>query len=210
MRPGIPIIFLVLANLLPLAGVLFLEWSVFLVMMLFWLENIIVGLLNIPRILFATGDEDVRKQKFSGRLFAAVFFTVHYGIFTTVHGMFVFSLFGEDQYGELTIQLVWQIIQSQQLYWAVAALFFSHLLSLVMNYFLGGEYQQARVKDMMKQPYDRIVLLHLGILSGGIVIDMLALPIAGLLALLVLKIIFDVRAHVKEHQALADEAVLTN
>lgn len=210
MRPGIPIIFLVLANLLPLVGVLFLGWSVFLVMMLFWLENIIVGLLNIPRILFAMGDEDVRKQKFSGRLFTAVFFTVHYGIFTTVHGVFVFSLFGEDQYGELTIQLVWQIIQSQQLYWAVAALFFSHLLSLVMNYFLGGEYQQARVKDMMKQPYDRIVLLHLGILSGGIVIDMLALPIAGLLALLVLKIIFDVRAHVKEHQALADEAVLTN
>ena len=118
--------------------------------LLFWLENVIVGVLNIPRILFATGDESA-SGAFFHRLFTAVFFTVHYGLFTFVHGVFVFSMFGGEQYEEPSPQLVWQLIQQFQLYWAVAALFFSHLVSLVMNYFLAGEYRTAEVKHMMKK-----------------------------------------------------------
>ena len=209
MRPGLPVIFLVLANLLPLAGVFLLGWSVFPIMLVFWLENIIVGLLNIPRILFAMGPAEGQEKAFGRRLFSAVFFVIHYGLFTAVHGAFVFSLFGEDQYDDPTPQLVWQIIQAQQLYWAIGALFISHLISLVMNYFLAGEYRSAKVNAMMKQPYNRIVVLHLGIIFGGIVIDILMVPLAGLLVLLTLKIIFDVRAHLKEHNALASDAVLS-
>lgn len=46
---------LVLANLIPLIGVLFFDWSLLTILVLFWIENGIVGFWNIPRILLARG-----------------------------------------------------------------------------------------------------------------------------------------------------------
>jgi hypothetical protein len=204
------IILLVLANMLPVVGVLWWGWSVFSVMLLYWLENIIVGLLNIPRILFASGGEDNSAQPMVKRLFTAVFFSVHYGLFTFVHGAFVFSMFAEGQYEEPTPALVWQLVSEQHLYWAVLALSVSHLASLVLNYLLAGEYRQVTVKEMMRKPYGRIVVLHLGIIFGGILLDILSAPLVGLIVLLLIKTIFDVRSHIMEHRSLEPEAPLVD
>jgi hypothetical protein len=46
---------LVIANAIPLIGVLFFGWSLLTILVLFWIENGIVGLWNIPRILLARG-----------------------------------------------------------------------------------------------------------------------------------------------------------
>lgn len=194
------IIFLVIANLLPIVGVIWWQWSVFAVMLLFWLENIIVGLLNMPRILFASGDTGNKYTRTGARIFTSVFFVVHYGLFTFVHGTFVFSMFGQDVGDDITPQLVWQVVHEYQLYWAVLALFVSHAVSLVMNYFVSGEYKTATVKKMMNKPYSRIVVLHIGIIAGGFLIQSLQQPLLGLIALIIVKIIVDIRAHRKEHR----------
>jgi hypothetical protein len=47
------LITLVLANLWPLAGVVFFRWTVFPVLVLFWLENPIVGSCNAGRMWLA-------------------------------------------------------------------------------------------------------------------------------------------------------------
>ncbi len=49
------VVVLVLANLVPVIGVLFLGWDVATILVLYWIENGIVGLLNIPKILLARG-----------------------------------------------------------------------------------------------------------------------------------------------------------
>ena len=46
---------LVVANAIPLIGVLFFGWSLLTILVLFWIENGIVGFWNIPRILLARG-----------------------------------------------------------------------------------------------------------------------------------------------------------
>src|SRR4029079_18966312 len=46
---------LVIANAIPLIGVLFFGWSLLTILVLFWVENGIVGLWNVPRILMARG-----------------------------------------------------------------------------------------------------------------------------------------------------------
>ena len=46
---------LVAANAVPLAGVLFFGWSLWTILVLYWIENGIVGLWNIPKILLAQG-----------------------------------------------------------------------------------------------------------------------------------------------------------
>jgi len=44
---------LLLANAIPLIGVLFFGWSLLTILVLFWIENGIVGFWNVPRILLA-------------------------------------------------------------------------------------------------------------------------------------------------------------
>ena len=61
-------------------------------MALFWFENVVIGGLNVMRMLVSgvrMGGAGV-----FGALFTGAFFTVHYGLFTLVHGMFVVMLFG--------------------------------------------------------------------------------------------------------------------
>src|SRR5205823_14331145 len=82
---------LVAANLVPLAGVLFFGWSVFATLLLFWVENVIVGGFNVLRILWAQPDNPLMWVAKAGMI---PFFIVHYGLFTTVHGAFVLTLFG--------------------------------------------------------------------------------------------------------------------
>jgi len=82
---------LVAANLVPLAGVLFFGWSVFATLLLFWVENVIVGGFNVLRMLWAQPDNPLIWVAKAGMI---PFFIVHYGMFTTVHGAFVLTLFG--------------------------------------------------------------------------------------------------------------------
>jgi hypothetical protein len=49
------VIALVLANLFPLAGVFLFHWEVFPLLFLFWLENVVIGILNVAKMLFACG-----------------------------------------------------------------------------------------------------------------------------------------------------------
>jgi Family of unknown function (DUF6498) len=48
-------IVLVVANVIPLVGVVFFGWSLLTILVLYWVENGIVGLLNVPKILFSQG-----------------------------------------------------------------------------------------------------------------------------------------------------------
>ncbi|MFC4549214.1 MULTISPECIES: DUF6498-containing protein [Halorussus] len=48
---------LVVANFVPLVGVLWWGWSVFEVLVLYWVESGVVGAYNVPKILLAAGDD---------------------------------------------------------------------------------------------------------------------------------------------------------
>lgn len=49
------VIALMVANLVPLAGVFLFHWEVFPLLFLFWLENIVIGILNVAKMLLACG-----------------------------------------------------------------------------------------------------------------------------------------------------------
>jgi hypothetical protein len=54
----------------------------------------------------------------------------------------------------------------------------------------------------MGKPYARVAILHLVIILGGFLLMALKSPLVGLLLLIVLKIIFDLRNHIREHAKL--------
>ncbi|MGE5760082.1 MAG: DUF6498-containing protein, partial [Gemmatimonadota bacterium] len=82
---------LLAANVAPLIGVLAHHWTVFAVVLLYWCENVVVGVFNVLRMLVAQPQVALAQ---AGKVLLIPFFCVHYGTFTFVHGVFVFGLFG--------------------------------------------------------------------------------------------------------------------
>ena len=91
---------LIVANAIPLFGVLFLGWNVWMILIVYWLENGVVGVFNVLKILRAEGailpssgwTMNGRPMGAVGRRAIAGFFLMHYGIFWLVHGLFVLTL----------------------------------------------------------------------------------------------------------------------
>jgi hypothetical protein len=100
---------LVAANLIPLLGVAFFGWSLWTILVLYWVENGIVGFWSVPKILLAEGSVISGIQGLGALATAAsagvglgmprvargaiaTFFLVHYGVFWLGHGLFVFLL----------------------------------------------------------------------------------------------------------------------
>lgn len=171
--------------MVPLLGVIFLEWTVSSVLILYWVETLIIGLLNVVKILTSKGF-------ILGRLFTVVFFTFHFGMFCMGHGAFIVEIF--DGGLEMT-----SLLLGGPLAIAGASFLVSHSVSLIFNYFGKFEAERLPANEQMFQPYGRIVLMHIVILAGGVLTQMLGTPLAALLLLIAIKTGIDLIAHTKEH-----------
>src|SRR5436309_8211653 len=68
---------LIVANLVPLAGVLFLGWTLFATLLLFWLENVTVGVFSVLQLLAARPREPLA---WGAKVLMVPFFMFHYGM----------------------------------------------------------------------------------------------------------------------------------
>ena len=192
---------LLLSNALPLVGVLFLGWTVFPLLLLYWLENVVVGAYNVAKLVLA---QPTQPAYWLGKAFLIPFFLVHFGGFTYVHGVLVVAFFGPKggQPFDL-LATVPAVIRANQLGWALLGLVISHGLSFYWNYLKNGEFQRASLNALMAQPYGRVVILHLTVLFGGWVVMLLGSPLFALVVLVALKTAADWRAHRAERRKFA-------
>jgi hypothetical protein len=210
-RDRIALAFLVAVNLIPIAGVLWLDWDLASIIILYWLENLVIGFYTILKMLHLQG---------LGALFPAAFFCLHYGAFCGVHGIFVLTLTGGDGLGgqlfpsgedswpahlvfiQMLVRAVQHILDTAApgVLLAWLGLFLSHGLSLLLNYFQGGEYRTSEVKSLMSAPYKRIAVLHVAIIAGAWGINALGSPLVLLVALVIVKIVLDIQLHRKAHR----------
>lgn len=200
---GLSAVILVAANLIPLFGALIWGWSVFDIVVLYWVENVIVGFINAIRLMFITNREG-GVAAFLEKGFTTGFFLVHYGIFTLVHGIFVFSLLGGGFPGNG--QKEDPGILFDKLGWAVLALIGSHLLSFFVNFLGRKEYEKRTLKEQMFAPYPRMIALHIAIVFGAFAIQALGQPIVLLAILVIGKTLVDWKLHLKSHRELEEAA----
>jgi hypothetical protein len=201
---------LVLVNLLPLAGVLLLDWDVAALMVLYWSENLVLGFYTLLKMLVVSP---------LGALGMGTFFAIHYGGFCAVHGLFIASILLDEGidpmpdepwplflvFPQLLVNVVRQVLEYAPPEWlfAFAALYVSHGVSFVVNFLFGRERDELSLKQLMSAPYGRIVLLHIAILLGGFAVMSLGQPVAMLAVLVLLKLGLDAGLHLREHRALA-------
>lgn len=202
---------LVAANLVPLFGVAFLGWGVVALLALFWIENLVIGVLNVLRMICAdrratlTHLEPREAAVWANKAFLVPFFCLHYGMFIWVHGAFVFSIFGGGKYDVEVFGLPETAARAMAdfgLWLPAAVLAASHLFSFCWNYLYRGELRHARLPELMLRPYVRVLLLHITLLAGGLAAMRLGSPLWALVVLLGLKMALDWMAHVKEHSGL--------
>jgi len=209
---------LVVANLVPLAGVIFWGWNLWTILALYWAENGIVGLWNIAKILRAEGPVPASAPaaaRLVSRAGVAMFFVVHYGIFWVVHGIFVIAALPaldaigqsgltpptlEDPgvvdpwLGERGIRARLDLVAFGAIWLAI-----SHGISYWTVYLGRGEYRHVSPQQQAQAPYGRLVVLHVTIIFGAFVSVLLGVPFGAMLVLVGLKLVLDLRFHLREH-----------
>ncbi|MFX3657707.1 MAG: DUF6498-containing protein [bacterium] len=182
---------LIIANLVPIAGALFLGWRLGDVMVLYWAESAVIGLFNVC------------KMAVIGRwlaLPAGAFFIGHFGAFMAVHFLFLYGLFidGPQTTSDPDLATVARLFGA--LWPALAALFLSHAYSFFANFLGRREYVGRTLQQQMGEPYARIVLMHLTLIFGGMLVMVIGEPAPVLIGVIALKTIVDLRAHRRLHR----------
>ena len=211
---------LVVANLLPLVGVFFFGWDARLILFIYWGENLVVGLLNVLKMVCIRGGVGENSTK----LFMIPFFMVHFGGFCAVHGVFLVVLTSEfgsggvpgEQGGVMSslfpdssfwigplmfIGLLFNLVSYiwsnyfQQIWLPILSLLFSHGYSFYENFIVPKKYLDRSLAAQMFAPYGRIVVMHVAILTAGMLVVVLGSPTPLIVVLVGMKIVIDVVAH---------------
>ncbi len=215
---------LIAVNLGLIAGVIAWDWSVFDIIFLYWVENLVIGAINVLKMATANpGNEsltllvDVMKGRASAaqtreirekianspmasmggaiKLFLIPFFIIHYGMFCYGHGIFIFSMFRDSSSGEIANG--WDLLTGNMLF-AVSLLAASHLFSFFRNFIAAGEYKHTHPATLMMRPYGRIIALHITIIFGGFLTMAFGSPMGLLVILMLLKTSVDLAMHQSE------------
>lgn len=160
---------IVISNLIPVFGVAVLGWDAAPILMLYWAENIVVGLLTLPRILAARGGRTGGPgQPPSNPLAVGCFFVVHYGIFCIGHLVFALALAGDFIEVDGRGGDIWsRTFGDPSFSWAVLAIAGIHIVMQIRDWWMVRAWRDASPTLEMFRPYGRIFVLHLTVLMGA-------------------------------------------
>ncbi len=217
-------VLLVAANLLPIYGVLALHWSLFPVLLLFWLETVVVGAMSFLKILFAY------PTSFSiwvAKIFFfpfSVLLLIPYVTLVAGLGMIVVVVFGSEIFKHgaasalssadganwhLTLEEAIRLFRGELdagILLSVAGLAASHLFSFILYYLVKGECNRASLGQLVIQPIARVWLSSMALTVGMFGVQRLDAPLWLLAPLLGVKAAIDLDAHLREHRQTAEAA----
>jgi len=213
----ISLIFILGANSIPVTGVIFLNWNPYMILFIYWGESLIIGLFNLLKMIISGSVENGRfsSSGFKDSSGLCIFFTIHYGLFMLVHGIFIFvfmllSLSMEiernggafDPFSAVNFLLpgsmtVIDFLESE--FSAVIALFLSHLISFYLYFIKSGEYNHTNAETYMMHPYKRIIIMQMTIIFGAFALFVSGFKSAVFIIVWIgVKILFDLKIHVSE------------
>lgn len=196
------------ANLIPLIGALFFGWNAILILALFWIENLVIGLINVIKILAVAAHKKQAKT-----LFLCAFFIFHYGAFCSVHGALLWEVLGLEKLDKsLYFNFEWMGITEifsdgvvvfiafiekfkSEILLGITALTVSHFVNFIENFILRGEIFDTQAKDLMAKPYVQIFILHAGLILGAAAVEEFGSPIWLLTIIISFKMAVEIIMH---------------
>lgn len=217
---------MIAANLVAIAGAVFFQWDAFHIMFLFWCESVMIGIFNIGKMLlsgWSPRDGNINHFFAFISLFLSAFFLVHFNGFNAGHFVFLlaFANMSQQSDGSLDLSVIEQWTGIQFLTGPVSlisgantavilSILISHLISFAIHDIKNKEPVHLTPMDYMFKPYKRIIVMHITILAGAFVyILMLSVlgasaGVAFLAVFIILKLVMDLREHMKSHTKIQD------
>jgi uncharacterized membrane protein YgcG len=188
---------IIAANLVPLWAVLVQGWAIYTLFVLFWLESIVMILLNALRIICVRpGDFWLWFRKIT----ALPLMLLSNGMFLAAYGVSIVSIFARNEYKEfgpenMAGDYMLRLIDDQHLWQPLAMMAAAHGISFILFYIIGGEFRRASIDELVERPVGRLILLHLSIIIGGAGAAALGAPLWAILVLVVLKTAGELLTH---------------
>jgi len=187
-----PLFVLVGLNLMPLAGVLVEGWRVSDLILLYWAENVLIGLYQVLRIRAAASMEDKPTTIFM--------FLGHYGLFCALQGGFIAdAILGQGPGAGGVLGAVWASLGDISSAMAVLALAASHGYSYVRNYLGRREFEHVDAVALMVGPYKRILVTQIFLMAGGYLLLKTGAGAPATILFVTVKVAFDAWFHRQTH-----------
>ena len=193
-----PVWITLLFNLLPVLSAAVFGWHALPLMLLYWFENVILGVLNAVKMVIA-GLATHNMVSVASLLFIVPFFIFHYGMFCAVHGIFLFILFGSDNLigNDFAIEelprRVFDILSATPFgWWNLVLLVAFHVIYFLVDWVGNGRWRGVEPGVQMFAPYGRVVVVHITIIVGGFLVLILHQPLLAVLLLALLKTAMEV------------------
>lgn len=203
----LPTAILIASNLVPIAGILWWGWDAFVLLSLYWLETAVIGFWMILRLLaFSRGNSTGAGRSLLYAVGLAGFFTVHAGIFMSAHMVFLWTLFSGAWKAQLhdARDFIRLVVIGKGLWLPLLALFVARgavFVNDVVNrsVFHRPQQQPAGTDAIVGGFYQRIMLMHVAIIGGGLVAMQIG-SAAPLVVLVLLKTALDVHFELRRRR----------
>ncbi len=193
-----------LVDLMPIYGVIAWGWSAVPLVMLYWMENIIAGVMTIPRLIISGASYGAMGLLAGTGL--SLFFTFHYGLFCLVHGTFLVALTefgsvlqggGVDGLQSAPFMDVFGMFQfgldsGVHVDWMIYVIVAFQVVVFLWEFVLKGGWKNTNPMAEMFAPYGRIIILHFGIFAGAAALFALGQPMVGVLALILFRAVWGI------------------
>lgn len=211
---------LVAANLLPLYGVLAWDWSAFHLLLVYWIELVVIGLVSLLKMLFwYVGSLGMWLLKLLLLPFLPLFL-IPYFIAVACLGALTFGVFGSEEIKQAFVSLLfaWNtygvapmspevavaVLQEnipKELFASTALLAASHAFSFLWNFLWKGEYRRIGLGALVLAPIVRVWLTITAMAIGMTGIQFVAYrsPALLLAGLVVVKTGLDLLSHWRVH-----------
>lgn len=204
--------FLILVNLVPLYGVWFEGWDPKMIFLVYCLETLIVGAVNVMKMamitILVTPKENWNNNGKSSRVsgwFFIFFFIVHYGFFVLIQTQLFFGVSGLIKDNSLFggYAKIPEILGSEgKLLLAIFAMYYT--LQAFFEFFQSGQYKTITLTRLMFQPYSRIIIQQLVVILGSMFLVFGAGKVFMLVMVLV-KLFFELYINFDRYLALAEK-----
>jgi hypothetical protein len=213
---------LIAVNMLNILMAIIFKWNIYDVMIVYWFQSVSIGIFTFFR-LYNYPLEQIEKEMSDdkplevndlavtnpriAKIFIAVFFAMHYGLFHLVYIIFIVGF----SYSEgFPLDLIGGLIGSL-LFFAnhlFSYLFYRDEVITITETVSGNTIRSSglSIADIFSKPYTRIFPIHLTIMAGAVISHLITggqfQNIFILLIFMGLKTIMDVIAHKKKHQQI--------
>ena len=183
----------IIANCVPIVGVLAFGWDLLSIMFVYWLETAVVVFYSVLKIVAVGGP------------ITLLWIPLHlatFGIFMSFHLMMILGLAPGHHAGFFPPELLRGLLGRT---WAAGVgLMVSHGISFVVNFLGYGEYRRTTVDAQVAAPWTRLIIMHVTTIAGAWSVGLFDAPAGALVMLAVLKIVVDLHGHLRERSPHAD------